>query len=279
MTPVLAGALRQARIETRLQLFTWTGLTWIIWPGIGLAVLYFMRDLPVMESALSVAQMGAPGLAAMYLVYGGVFGISGALMLEREDGTLLRAKAIPGGMAAHLLGGMLTFGLVAVLPIALILVAASFVIDGVLPSGASGWALFAAVTLLGLAATMPAGALLGALLRGPMALGVLGMLVTGSFAISGIFYPLAALPAWVHGLGQLLPTYWIGLGYRAAILPPEFAALELHGSWQTPMVVIVLAAWALVGSVFAPWALRRMARRQSGSAVAAARERVMSRGY
>jgi ABC-2 type transport system permease protein len=36
--------------------------------------------------------------------------------------------------------------------------------------------------------------------------------------------------------------------------------------------VAVLTAWAVVGAVVAPALLRRMARRQSGSTVAAARE-------
>jgi ABC-2 type transport system permease protein len=41
----------------------------------------------------------------------------------------------------------------------------------------------------------------------------------------------------------------------------------------------VLALWAVLGMVLAPILLRRMARRQSGSTVAAARERIMSKGY
>jgi len=35
----------------------------------------------------------------------------------------------------------------------------------------------------------------------------------------------------------------------------------------------------VIGMTLAPIMLRRMARRQSGSAVAAARERIMSKGY
>ena len=41
----------------------------------------------------------------------------------------------------------------------------------------------------------------------------------------------------------------------------------------------VLGVWAVVGLVLAPIVLRRMARRQTGSAIAAARDKVMSRGY
>lgn len=100
-----------------------------------------------------------------------------------------------------------------------------------------------------------------------------------SFAVSGIFYPIAALPPWLQYLGQALPTYWIGLGYRSAMLPPEAVALELGGSWNLGLTALVLAGWTVIGFVLAPMALRRLSRRQSGSRVAAARDRVMSQGY
>jgi hypothetical protein len=41
----------------------------------------------------------------------------------------------------------------------------------------------------------------------------------------------------------------------------------------------VLGVWAVIGMMLAPVVLRRMARRQSGSAVAAARQRIMAKDY
>jgi ABC-2 type transport system permease protein len=41
----------------------------------------------------------------------------------------------------------------------------------------------------------------------------------------------------------------------------------------------VLGVWAAIGLVLAPILLRRMAQRQSGSALAKVRERYMSKGY
>jgi ABC-2 type transport system permease protein len=41
----------------------------------------------------------------------------------------------------------------------------------------------------------------------------------------------------------------------------------------------VLGVWAVIGLLLAPILLRRMARRESGSTLAAARERIMSKGY
>lgn len=279
MNAVLAGAWRQALIETRIQLFTLTGLSWIIWPVIGLVVMFFLRDTSVMGSAVSLAQLGIPGIVTMYLVTGGLLGIAGGLVQEREDGTLLRAKSVPHGMAAHLIGSIGTYGAVSLLPTLALAVGAHLVVPGLGPTGPGGWLLFAGVAVLGLLATMPIGAVLGAVARGPMAIAFVAMVSYAAMAISGVFYPLGALPTWLQWIGQALPTYWVGLGMRAAMLPPEAAALEVDGSFRLAGVVVALLAWAVLGLAFAPAALRRMARRQSGSIVAAARDRVMTKGY
>ncbi|SLJ82423.1 Uncharacterised protein [Mycobacteroides abscessus subsp. abscessus] len=63
------------------------------------------------------------------------------------------------------------------------------------------------------------------------------------------------------------------------MLPDAAAAVELGGSWRWPATVAVLGAWSAVGLVVAPVLLRRMARRESGSSVAARREKAMQRAY
>jgi ABC-2 type transport system permease protein len=76
----------------------------------------------------------------------------------------------------------------------------------------------------------------------------------------------------VQWVAQLFPVYWLGLGMRSAFLPDSAAALEIGGSWRTTQTVIVLSLWAIGGLLLAPGVLRRMAKRQSGSQVQAARE-------
>jgi ABC-2 type transport system permease protein len=87
------------------------------------------------------------------------------------------------------------------------------------------------------------------------------------------------MPTWLQWVGQAFPFYWLGLGARSAMLPEAMAAVEIGGSWRTFEMFVVLEVWAVIGMALAPIVLRRMARRQSGSAVAAARERIMSKGY
>lgn len=277
--PVVAGALRQARIELRIQLTGWTALSWLFFPLIGLVVMWFLRDSEIMASEVTLAQLGVAGILTMYLLTSGLMGIAGQLVMAREDGTLLRAKAVPHGVSARLLGDVVTYIGVSLVPALVLLVGASLLFDGVTPPTGGRWLWLAVVCLLGLMATLPIGAVLGSLIKSPTMLGWLSLIIYGSLAIAGIFYPITALPGWLQWVGQLLPTYWFGLGVRSAMLPDAAAALEIAHSWRTGLTVTVLLGWALVGLLLAPKALSRMARRQSGSAVAAARDRVMSKGY
>ena len=60
-----------------------------------------------------------------------------------------------------------------------------------------------------------------------------------------------------------------------AMVDGSVAQVPPDASWRTLETVAVLGAWAVAGVVIAPVVLRRMARRQSGSQVEAAREQAM----
>lgn len=195
------------------------------------------------------------------------------------DGTLLRAKAVPNGLSGHLLGSVLVIAVITFVPVLLFIIATALAYQDAMPQGVGGWLTFIGVSVLGLFATLPAGAVLGALIKKVATFGWLTMILYASTAISGIFYPLSALPTWLQYVGQVLPTYWIGLGLRSAFLPDAAVTLELGQSWRPGQMVLVLGVWSVAGLLLAPKALGVMARRQSGPQVAAARERVMRKGY
>src|ERR1700689_5179143 len=102
-------------------------------------------------------------------------------------------------------------------------------------------------------------------------------MVGGLTAISGVFYPITHLPVFLQWTGQVFPLYWLGLGMRSALLPHALAAVAVGHSWRHLSTVGALSAWAIAGLVLAPVVLRRMARRESGSNVAARREKAMRR--
>jgi len=91
------------------------------------------------------------------------------------------------------------------------------------------------------------------------------------------FGAITHLAGWLQAIGQVFPMYWLGLGMRAALLPSGLASVETGGSWRLPYMFTALALWAVLGLAAAPPVLRRMARRESGSRVAAWRERAMLR--
>lgn len=275
---VLRAAATQARITLVRKYTTWAGLGSLIWAPLLLVVLWFLRDTDFGD-LVPAAGFVLAGFLAFGIIAGAVLGVAGETQQEREDGTLLRAKAVPHGMTGHLLAKLMGTPVDLVLPVLPALVLGPLVVPGVLPTDLGSWALLVLVFVLATAAMLPWGAVLGSIFKTLLGLGGAMFAIYGLAAVAGLFFPLASLPTWVQWLGQATPIYWIGLGVRRALLPDSAAALEIGGVWRTELVVLVLLGWAVVGLVLASVLLRRMARRQSGSEVAAARERVMARGY
>lgn len=230
--------------------------------------LWIRRDAET-GTDLPFAAFALPSLIGGLIAFGVVIGPAYQLAMEREDGTLLRHRAVPGGMVGYVSGQLLVHVL-NVLPQLLAVLVPSFLLFDGLVSAASGWLTVTWVVLL---AMLPIGIVIGSLVPGVQKVGTWGMLpIMGLAGISGIFYPVQQLWGWVQVVAQAFPMYWAGLGMRSAFLPDDAAGAEIGGSWRTWETVAVLGTWAVVGALVAPVVLRRMARRQTGSAVAAARE-------
>ncbi|MGB6452862.1 MAG: ABC transporter permease, partial [Streptosporangiaceae bacterium] len=195
-----------------------------------------------------------------------------------EDGTLLRAKAIPNGMLGYLVGKVVNFSGQIALVFAVMLIAGAVLFTGLAIGSPGSWLTLAWVLVLGLLATLPLGAVLGSLFPSQRSAGPWWLLMlAGLAAISGIFYPITHLPVFLQWTGQVFPVYWLGLGMRSALLPGAMAAVEVGHSWRHLATFGVLSGWAVAGLALAPVVLRRMARRESGAAVAARREKAMLR--
>jgi ABC-2 type transport system permease protein len=200
------------------------------------------------------------------------------LATEREDGTLLRLKSVPGGMTGYVSGQLTRNCLETAFSMTILLVPASFLVSGLTANGIGGVMEALGFILLGLFAVLPLGFIVGSVFKNPRSVGGWGMLAMGAIVwVSGIFSPLATAAGWMQVVGQLTPTYWLGLGLRSALLPESAAAVEIDGSWRTLATVGVLLLWAVAGFLLAPPLLRRMARRESGSSVAARREKALQR--
>ena len=175
-----------------------------------------------------------PSILGALVAFGVVIGPAYALAMEREDGTLLRAKAVPHGhgrllhrpAAAPLAGPALA------------------VCDPACPASCSSTTLMAGAVRLarrGLGAASSgcwprcrsawSSARSCPARRRSARWGMLPIMVLAG--ISGIFYPIQRCGAGCRCVAQVFPMYWLGLGMRSAFLPDAAAALEIGGTWRT----------------------------------------------
>ncbi len=213
----------------------------VFFPVIALIVMYMLRGDKVPGTDFSLGSQSIPGILGMNLVLNGLLALAMALTMDREDGTLLRAKATPNGMIGYLTGKVISRAGTSVVGLLIPLVPAAFLFDS------------------------------------EQGMGVVMLPMMLLMAISGVFYPITALPEWLQWIAQGFPIYWLGLGLRSALLPVAMSAAEIGESWRHLETIGVLGAWAVIGLLLAPVVLLRMARRESGSSVAARRRKAMQR--
>jgi ABC-2 type transport system permease protein len=250
---------------------------YVLWTVLLMVPLFLVRDDPLKGAGISAGAFVLPSVVGMTLAFTGVMTTAQLLATEREDGTLLRAKAVPHGMVGLLVGKVITVSGIALVSMALPFAVGVFLVDGVARQGGGALLTLAWVVPLGLLATLPLGAVLGSLVNNPRTLGLLMLPVMGLVVISGIYFPLSKLPEWLQIVGQIFPVYWLGLGLRAALLPAGAVTAEIGASWRYLETAGVLGAWAVAGLLLAPSVLRRMARRESGATMAERHRKAMQR--
>ena len=273
MTAIRLG-LRRGGIELRQTLTYWPDLVQALFiPVVGILVLFLLRGHQVPGTTFSLGSLTLPGFIGMSFAMGGMLGVTGLIAVDKEDGTLLRAKATPDGMTAYVISKIVYSSATMLVGLVLTIILGLIAFPGVTVH----WPTLVWVALLGLLATIPLGITLGSAIPNPRYIPLVLFPIGGLTAISGIFYPIAHLAGWLQAVGQVFPIYWLGLGFRAALLPPALSSIELNGTWRLPWVLLTLVLWSCLGLALAPPVLRRMARHESGSRVAARRERAMLR--
>ena len=260
---------------------TWTNrddvVGQFVFVALFLGTLFFMRNATLPGTGFSLGAATVPGVLGAGIVFNGLNSTAGYLAIDREDGTLLRAKATPNGMLGYLVGKTTAVAMAQVTGILLVLVPCLFLYSELAPDGLWSYLNLLWVLALGLVATLPLGAALGSLTNSPRSIALITLPIMGLGAISGIFYPITALPGWVQDIAQVFPMYWLGLGMRSALLPDSAVIVEIGQSWRPLPTLAVLVAWSVIGLALAPVLLRRMARREAGSSVAERREKAMQR--
>ena len=272
----LRAGFRRGMIELR-QAFTGALLVGnLFWPVATLAAVFFLRNMSFGANGFNLGTFVLPGALGMFAALGMILTLQ-QLAADREDGTLLRAKATPNGIRGYTLGKLVQVSATVLIYLAILLIPGVFIVDGLGFDSIGSWLTFVWVLLLGLVATQSIGVILGSLVASPRSVGYISLPVMGLIGISGIFYPITALAGWLQWIAQVFPIYWLGLGMRSALLPGSAASAEIGGYWRVQETGAVLGVWAVAGLPLAPIVLSRMARRESGSSLAEHREKALQR--
>ena len=249
----------------------------VFWNGIPLIILILNRNTEVEGTTIPFAALALPGILGLAIA-AAAYNPAYYIAAEREDGTILRARAVPHGIAAYVTGVLTQSVLETGVTMAVLLIPGYLLLTGLIVPDAAGWMILVGVTVFGLLATLPIGVIIGSVIKSARLIGALGLLVIGGMTvISGIFIPLQAFPTWLQVVAQAFPVYWIGLAMRSVFLPESAMALELGGSWRTLETFVVLLIWSIAGALIAPILLRRMTRRATGAAVEASRQQALQR--
>ncbi|MBS0029552.1 ABC transporter permease [Chitinophaga sp. 22321] len=146
---------------------------------------------------------------AMFFI---VIPIAGNMIREREDGSLLRMKLIPGSYLAILAGKMLFFVGICVLQFYGMMLVGTYILPLLdlpkLVMGQHPGATLLVASGIGLAATAY-GILIGTLFKTPnqaLNFGAISIVILS--AIGGIWIPLEVMPAKMQLLGHLSPLSW-----------------------------------------------------------------------
>ncbi|TQL02070.1 ABC transporter permease [Cellulomonas sp. SLBN-39] len=240
---------------------------------IGVALLVYLvanRDVMPGDVGVSMPNLALPGILASAIMFGMTMGPGFALATEVEDGTVLRLRATPHGTVTYSVGMLVAQALGAVPMLVILLAPWPLLLGDPMHQGPGGWLALVGWLLLGTLAVLPIGVVLGALAGRPSRVVPFGVAPVVALAfVSGVFAPPTWLPGWAQDVVQVFPLYWLAHGIRGTSLPPGAEALEIGGTWEPGLAVLVLGAWAVAGLVVAPLVLRRITSRQSASSLAA----------
>lgn len=201
---------------------------------------------------------------------GAALSISGTVTLastiigDQEDGTLLRAKTLPGGMLGHISAKSIVVIATSLISIVLTIAAANLASGSWLIKPTVWLAVLPLVVVVAIATTAPIGLIMGGLARKVTDVFYVTIVCFAVIVISDVFVPPGLMPDWLTVIAKLFPVYWLGNLSRLSLLGADSPLVTLT-TFDWVIGVFVMIAWLIAGVVFLPRALRKLSRRQSPS--------------
>jgi ABC-2 type transport system permease protein len=167
---------------------------------------------------------------------------------ERSNGTLERVLASPVTEGEVVTGYAITFGTLGILQVALLLIIAIMVFNIMVV----GNVLLAFLAVAILAVTCQAlGILLSSLAKRPeQAIQFFPFVILPAFLLSGVFWPIQAIPEWLRPLSYLVPPTYAVDACRAVMLK----GWGLDRIW---LDLVILVIFAILFMVLAVYSLRK----------------------
>ena len=265
--------LTQAKIEIRHRFRPLSLLGFFFVP---ILVFFMYKFSGESIASLSYRQALAVTYVPIALSMTGMLTLSSAIMADQDDGTLLRAKILPGGMLGYLIGKVLSLFIMSALNLFFVLLAAHGAIGGVFPNDRHSIIAVCFVALLSMVSTIPLGVILGSLAKNVLISLPVTFAGFGLLFISGLFFPISSLPSAVAIFAKFFPVYWLGELSRDGFGARSFGDFFDIGMAANCFVPLL---WAFIGALIMPFTLNVLSRRQSGSRLSAIQARRLSRGY
>jgi ABC-type polysaccharide/polyol phosphate export permease len=197
---------------------------------------FVIRDQPHSEVGRRYVDLLLPGLLALNLMGGGIWGTSFALVDARRRGLLRQFAVTPMRRSDYLISYMFARLLFLVIEVVFLLGFGAFAFDTVLRGS---WFAVTVMCLLGSFAFTGMGLLIAARTQSSeVASGWANALTIPMGLASGVFFDYALFPEFLHPLIRCLPLTALTTGLRA-IANQGFTVIELAPQ------LIVLAGWTI----------------------------------
>lgn len=267
---LLRSAVVRSGVEIRHK-FRPMAIVLIMFAPVGLLglLLYFRGDLTGDDPAYGAVLASLPAIS---LSMTGMLTVSSQIMVDQENGTILRAKELPYGMSSYIASKVSSLFLANFLTVLLLFVVMHFFSNIEIADPVRVFLLVFPLSLFVMLSVAPIGVLLGAI--SPSQLWMLPVIFVGYciLSISGVLFPIDLLPDAVAAVAKVFPIYWLGEITRPLLDPNTFGSVEYKS-------LLVPVLWFVGGLAFAPRALSVLSRRQSGSRLAQIQGRRVRQGY
>ena len=203
----------------------------------GLVTVLFNPDL-------TTSWVMIPGLIGLILLFIGALITSIGLVRERETGTLEQLAVMPLRPSSIIMGKIVPYFLLAIIDMAVVTVLGVWLFK--VPFAGSIW-LFALASVIFLFVVLGIGVLISSVSQSTgQAIQMAILFIVPQILLSGLIFPLGAMPIGVRWIGYILPLTW----FREISLGVMIRGADLTTLWL-PFVILTVIAIVAFGAATA----------------------------